>query len=156
MKRSAELDPTGRAGTAYTANRFDGERVRHILERAAAEQHRLNQALAETYSLAELQEMAAEAGIAPEALRAAIEQVPPDPAAAARRTAAGAVGRAVARRAAPWVPGRWSANARAAVVAGAAGLAALGVLLAFPAAAQVLLWVTILLLVLMALGAFPV
>ena len=83
--------------------------------------------------------MAAEAGISPEALRATIEQVPPDPDAAARRTAAGAPGRTGARRAALWIPGRWSANARADVLAGAAGLAALGVLLAFPAAAQVLL-----------------
>ncbi|MCY3731812.1 MAG: hypothetical protein OXF98_10765 [Rhodospirillaceae bacterium] len=51
MKRSAELNPTGQAGTAHTDNRFDGERVRRILERAAAEQHRLNQARAETYAL---------------------------------------------------------------------------------------------------------
>ncbi|MCY3731813.1 MAG: hypothetical protein OXF98_10770 [Rhodospirillaceae bacterium] len=71
--------------------------------------------------------MAAEAGISPAALRAAIEQVPQDPAAAAPRTAAGA-----------------------------AGLAVLGVLLAFPAAAQVLLWLTVLVLVLAALGALPV
>ena len=116
----------------------------------------MNQARAETYALEALQEMAAEAGISPAALRAAIEQVPQDPAAAAPRTAAGAPGRTRARRTALWIPGHWLANARAAVVAGAAGLVALGVLLAFPAAARVLLWLTILVLVLAALGALPV
>ena len=53
-------------------NCFDGDSVRGILERAAAEQYRRDRARADAYSHEELEEMAAEAGISREALRAAI------------------------------------------------------------------------------------
>jgi hypothetical protein len=51
---------------------FDGDGVRRILQRAAEEQLRIDNELADAYSLEELQEMAAEVRISPEALSAAI------------------------------------------------------------------------------------
>jgi hypothetical protein len=142
-------------------NRFDGESARAILERAAAEQQRRNSALAGSYSLEELEEMAAEAGISCEALKAAIQ------AHAGERRAAEQGPRFVSRkrpRRGPslldiLVPGRWPRAAKGVALAGVAGIGIVGLALAFPAVAQMALWalVAFLLLVtlLIALGASP-
>jgi hypothetical protein len=133
--------------------RFDREGVRRILERAAAEQYRLEKELAETYSLEELQEMAAEAGISREALRIAIERRHRYPdvstigvAERPRRRAA-----FLQRR---WL-GTWSPLAKGAVLVGTIGVALVGAVLAFPVVAQALFWATIVLSVLILLGASP-
>ena len=136
-----ERPEQGLVRTADGKNRFDGETVRRILGRAAAEQHRLDHELADAYSLEELEEMAAEAGISRQALRVAIESPPESPATSQR-----------------WMPRSWSPAVKGIVLASVAGIALFSVL-AFPAVAQVLLWVTILSLlllsVLIALGASP-
>ena len=154
---------TERSGPGVAAaggkDRFDGETVRRILQRAAVEQHRLNNELADSYSLEELEEMAAEARISPEALRNAIEAREPPPSAAARTAAAQAL------RPRRWfmalersMPGR-SPAIRRAVLAGTGSIAVVGALLAFPAIAEALLWGTLLALivlsVLILLGASP-
>ncbi len=117
---------------------FDADRVRRILERAAVEQHRLDAELADTYSLEELEEMAAEAGISREALHAAIQSP-------AGRMAA--PGKSLRR-------GR-SVDARWIVVAGVSAIALLGVMIAFPIVAYVIVWALIVLGVLVLLGASP-
>lgn len=53
---------------AHQTERFDSESVRRILQRAATEQHRLDTTVARGYSLDELQEMAADVQISPDAL----------------------------------------------------------------------------------------
>ncbi len=118
--------------------RFDADSVRWILGRAVAEQHRLDNELADTYSLEELEEMAAEARISREALRVAIESPRGSLATLPR-----------------WMPDNWSPAAKGIVLMSIAGLVLFGVLLAFPAVAQVLLWAMIVLAVLMLLGASP-
>ncbi len=118
--------------------RFDADSVRWILGRAAAEHYRLDNELADTYSLEELEEMATEAGISHEALRAAIKSPP------------GWI--AVLQR---WMPESWSPTAKGIVLTSVAGIALLAVLLAFPEVAYVLFWTTIVLLVLILLGASP-
>ncbi len=125
-------------GATEQKKRFDADSVRRILGRAAAEQYRLDNELADTYSLEELEEMATEAGISREALRAAIES-PPGWLAVLLR----------------WMPESWSPTAKGIVLTSVAGIALLAVLLAFPEVAYVLFWMTIVLLVLILLGASP-
>ncbi len=128
-------------------DRFDGERVRRILERAAVEQHRLDRVSSDTYSLEELEAMAAEARISPAALRAALD--------AERR---GRTPNGLGSRAdpAPWrglrapLPG-----AAVLLVAGLGAAALFGALVAFPALATALFWTTVLLALLLLLGASP-
>ena len=132
-------------------DRLDGESVRRILERAAAEQHRLDIELADTYSLEELEEMAAEVGISPDALRVAMESPRGDPGSTSPRTPVD-----VDQRSRDWLallrrPGNCPPAVKATVVTSAVGIVLLGGLLAFP---QLLFWVTIVLLVLILLGAF--
>lgn len=141
-----ERPESGAGAGADAGNRFDGECVRRILQRAVAEQHRLEDEAIDTYSLEDLEEMAAEAGISEEALRAAIESVPeaePDE----RR-------RWLATMQRP-MPVRWSPVAKGIVLAGAGGIALFGVVLAFPVVGQVLLWGTIALALLILLGGTP-
>ena len=125
-------------GATEQKKRFDADSARRILGRAVAEQHRLDNELADTYSLEEMEEMATEAGISREALRAAIES-PPGWLAVLQR----------------WMPENWSPTVKGIVLTSVAGIAFVGVLLAFPVVAQVLLWAMIVLLVLMLLGASP-
>ncbi len=125
-------------GATEQKKRFDADSVRRILGRAAAEQYRLDNELADTYSLEELEEMATEARISREALRAAIESPPGWLAVLQRR-----------------MLGNWSPTAKGIVLTSVAGIALLGVLLAFPVVAYVLFWMTIVLLVLILLGASP-
>ena len=120
-------------------DRFDAKRVRRILERAAAEQYRLDRELADTYTLEELEDMAAEAGISAKALHAAIDEPP-------RRT----------ELFQPRTHRIRFPDARGLFLIGAAGVALLGVLLAFPVVAQVLFWTTIAFLVLVLLVGSPV
>ena len=134
-------------------NRFDKEDARRILERAAAEQLRLDNELADTCSLEELEDMAAEAGISREALRVAMERPGRSPDKAESQKGVDEPPRG--GLALLCTPGQWSSAARATVVTGAVGLVLFGALFAFPALAPVLLWLIVLLLVLILLGAFP-
>ena len=120
------------------SNCFDADSVRRILERAAAEQYRLDTELADAYSLEELEEMAAEAGISREAVRAAIR---------------GRSGRVAAPR--KWIREKWATNASLILLAGALGIALVGVMIAFPMVAYVLVGSLIVLGVLVLLGASP-
>lgn len=133
--------------------RFDRESVRRILESAAAEQYRLDNELAGTYSFEELEEMAAEAGISREALRLAIEKRHRRPEVSVIGVAEHPRGgTAFARKA--WL-GSWSPAAKGTVLAGAVGVALVGAVLTFPVVAHVMFWATIVLLVLLLLGASP-
>jgi hypothetical protein len=146
-----ERHVSDRGAAADGDKRFDGESVRRILERAAAEQYRLDHELTDTYSLEELEEMAAEAGISTEALRTAIKrsQQPPDVA---------SIGATQRKRPAVWHK-RWLGTRYRAVKGTAlltiAGVAVVGSVLAFPVVAQVLFWTTLVLSVLIVLGASP-
>lgn len=128
--------------------RFDDETARRILARAAAEQQRLSNERSDSWSAEELQEIAAEAGISPEALRAAIEHRDGRPAPAARERRPFTLG--------SLDPRNWSKTA--ALTTGGT-VAFLGALLLFPAFAETVLWVlfltVIVLGVLMLLGASP-
>lgn len=133
-------------------DRFDRERVRRILQRAVAEQHRRESELADSYSLAELEEIAAEAKISPQALRAAIE--------ADRRDA----GRARAADAADdrpqdWItalehrlPTRWSPAVKQMALAGGGVVALTGLLLSLSVFAPTAFWVTSLSLIVLSLA----
>jgi hypothetical protein len=142
-------------------NRFDGESARRILQHAAAEQQRLNNELADFYSLEELEEMAAEAGISSEALRTAIEAHGSDSGTAAAGTPLAPDDRPRRRLSAVerLMPGDSSRAVKVVALTTAGGIVFFGSLLAFPAVAEVVLWVLVLLLVflfvLIALGASP-
>jgi hypothetical protein len=146
-------------GTASGEDRFDGESARRILQRAAAEQQRLSNELADSYSFEELEEMAAEAGISAEALRAAVEAHRHKSATAASGMPFPEDERPRRRRSAAktLMPRSWSV--KGAVLATAGGIGFVGLLLAFPAFAEivflVLLSFLILLAVLILLGASP-
>lgn len=117
-------------------DRFDRDAVRRILSRAAEEQHRLDRVLSDSCSLDELEEMAAEAGISPAALRAALE---------ADRAGAGKPSGLV--RPGKWLealqalmPRSWSVPAKRAALAGLGGIGFVGLLAAFPAFGTALFW----------------
>ena len=117
---------------------FGPNRTRAILARAAREQHRRNRERAESYSLEELEEMAAEAGISREALQSAIsgpQQLP----------------RTVRR----WLPRGWSARASTIALISGGAIVLLALMIAFPVIAYTILWLMILMMVLMLLGASP-
>lgn len=146
-------------GGAAGGDRFDGATVRRLLQRAAEEQHRLNDARADSYSLEELEEMAAEARISPEALYRAISVQRAAPGGAA----SDASGRAEGFRRWPQGLGRWlrarSPAVRWTLLAGAGGLAVAGLMVAFPVVAEVLylgaLLALLVLALLIVLGASP-
>lgn len=152
---ATEADTPERTGRgpdpAVCGGRFGGESARRILARAAALQQRLDNELAGSYTLEELEGMAAEAGISPEALRAAIEGYGSDSAPDARP------GR---RHPAPrsLLPGNRSRAVKGAVLT-TAGLGFVGLLAAFPVVAEIVLWAVlsflIVIAVLVALGASP-
>lgn len=125
-------------GAADDVERFDGKTVRRILERAAVEQHSLESKYDDSYTLEELEEMAAEAGISYKALRAAIDERPSLLAPLWRR-----------------FPRRWSLLTRQLVFWSVTGVVLLALMLAFPFVAEVLFWATIIVLVMMALGVSP-
>ena len=118
------------------AERFDAASGRRILERAVAEQHRLQQERDDSYSLEEIEEMAAEAGISREALQSALQ----------RRSA---------DRARGWSSARWLKNKWTPLLAGLATVTLFGLMLAFPAVAYFMLGVAIAAAVLILLGASP-
>ena len=128
-------------------DRFDGETARRILERAAAEQQRLSNRLTDTWSTGELEEIAAEAGISPEALHSAV--------AAQARDAGRSAKHGRFRR---FDPRHWPGTLKGIVLTGGSA-AFIGALLLFPAFAQTVLWMLLLtviaLSVLILLGASP-
>lgn len=155
-----ERSGRGLDGPAAGNDQFDGESARRILQRAAAEQQRLSNELADSYSFEELEEIAAEAGISPEALRAAVEAYRSNSASAAAGSPLDPDERparlpAVRRL----MPGRWSRPVKAGVLATAGGVGLVALLLAFPAVAEMVFWALLLLLilvtVLIVLGAAP-
>lgn len=125
-------------GARDHTDRFEGEVARRILERAAVEQHRLDKELEEFYSLEELEEIAAEAGISRRALHAAIEDRPGWFEGLLRR-----------------MPGRWSLAVKRRVLIAGTGILLLAVMLVFPVVAKVIFWAAIIVLVMMALGVSP-
>jgi len=137
-------------GPAGGNTRFDGESVRRILQRAAVEQHRLDTELTDTYSRAELEEMAAEARISQAALRAAL-------AADADGHSRESGGRVQDRMAPGYARllGRWSPSLTRAALAAAACVTVVALLSLFPVAAAVLFWTTVIAFVLILLGASP-
>lgn len=141
-----ERSERGLGGSTEREPRFDGESVRKILQRAAVEQHRLSNELADTYSLEELEEMAAEARISREALGAAVEAH--HHGAAARPAAArGAHPQGWLARLRSRMPGTWSPAARRIALTSAGVVVLVSVLVTVPAAAQVLLWTTLMSLI---------
>lgn len=118
--------------------RFDGDSVRRILEDAAAEQQRIDNVRADTYTLAELEELAAELRVSPAALETAIE-------AEARGADAGGTGHAPPRR--RWLPAHWSAPLKDTLVMGSAFVALTAGLLGLWAVAPAFFWATALSLV---------
>lgn len=128
MLPQTEQDVFGQTGRR---KRFDAEEARRILERAVAEQTRRDRELAGSYSLEELEEMAAEAGISPEALRAAIKGRPRRRAGLPRRNP---------KRSLPFGSGT--------VIAGLSGIVLVAMLLAFPEMAYALIFALLLLLIL--------
>lgn len=151
----------GLPGRTSDRDRFDGESARRILQRAAAEQQRLSNELADSYSFEELEEIAVEAGISSEALRAAVEGYGNE----SRSAPAGTTLRRDKRiRHRSWavmslMPGNWSTAVKSVVLITAGGIGFAGLLLAFPAVAEAILWALLLLLILLAvlvvLGASP-
>lgn len=149
------------AGPVPDADRFDGESARRILQRAAAEQQRLIRELDDSYSREELEEIAAEAGISPEALKAAVETEKSGSGAAAAGKSHAPARQARRRRTEVrgFMPRRWFRTRKGIVLTTAGGAAFLGSLLVFPAFAEAVFWVLLLLLialaVLIVLGASP-
>ncbi len=156
-----EQSGRGPAGPVRDTDRFDGESARRVLQRAAAEQQRLKRELDDSYSFKELEEMAAEAGISPDALRAAVESEASGSGTEAAGKARAPAGQPRRRRTEVrgLMPGRWFRTRKGIVLTTAGGAAFVGSLLAFPAFAGAVFWVLLLLLialaVLIALGASP-
>jgi hypothetical protein len=148
-------------GPASGKDRFDGESARRILQRAAAEQQRLKNELADSYSYEELEEMAAEAGISSEALRAAVEAHESKSGIAAAGTPLAPHERPRRRLSAvkTLMPGNWSTAVKGVALTTAGGIGVVGLLLAFPAVAEAVFWALLLFLILLAvlvvLGASP-
>ena len=146
------MEPSARAPHAPAGGdtRFDGDSVRRILKRAAVEQHRLDTELTDTYSRAELEEMAAEARISQAALRAALAADAGD-----SRESGGRVQDRIAHGYTRLL-GRWPPSLTRAALATAACVTVVALLTLFPAAAAVLFWTTVIASVLILLGASPV
>lgn len=142
-------------GAACRRDRFDGASVRRILQRAAEEQHHLDKELVDSYSLAELEEMAAEVRISPEALQAAIDSHRGS--AASARAGAGPRGWLAMLEAR--MPDRWSPETKNVALTGAGFVALTGLLLSLWMIAPGFFWVTLLSLIvvslLVLLGASP-
>lgn len=156
-----EQSGQGSAGPVRDTDRFDGESTRRILQRAAAEQQRLKKELEDSYSFEELEQMAAEAGISPEALKSAVETEKSGSGTAVAGKPYAPAGRARRRptEVRGLMPGHWFRTRKGIVLTTAGGAAFFASLLAFPAFAEAVFWVLLLLLialaVLIALGASP-
>jgi hypothetical protein len=124
-------------------DRFDAEAVRRILHRAVEEQERLDSERPDSYSLEELEEIATETGISPEAVRAALEayrdQSPPGAEAPAATHEEGPRGLIA------WLehqlPATWSRRAKRAVLIGI-GVGLFALLLSLPGVGPIVIWVT--------------
>jgi hypothetical protein len=130
--------------------RFDAETARRILRLAAEEQHRLEDSLTDSYSLEELEEIAAETGISRAAVHAAIaaERRQPEAAGAggARLPEDGRRGWLASLES--WLPARWPTTARRIVLAGIV-VALFTWLATLPVIGPVILWVAVLSLMLL-------
>jgi len=119
-------------------DRFAADAAREILGRAAAEQHRLESDQASSYSLEELEEMAAEAGISRDALRIAIAKCAYRP---------------------PPARGRWyeriGFSGKGLLLTAAGGIGLVGLMLAFPVLAWAFFWLTVAVGILILLGISP-
>lgn len=156
-----EQSGRGQAGAVRHTDRFDGESARRILQRAAAEQQRLVRDLDDSYSVEELEEIAAEAGISPDALEAAVETEKRGRRTPLFGTAPAPAGQPRHRRSEVrgFLPGRWFRTRTAIVLTTVGAAAFLASLLVFPAFAEAVFRVFLLLLiavaVLILLGASP-
>jgi hypothetical protein len=136
----------GRHGeTAKGPERFDAEAVRRILHRAVEEQERMDSERLDSYSLEDLEEIATETGISPEAVRAALEAYQDQSA-----PAAGVPGATPAARPRAWLawledqlPATWSTRSKRAVLIGV-GVGLFALLLALPGIGPVVFWATVL------------
>lgn len=126
-------------GAIRSSDRFDAARARRILERAAAEQHRIDTEFDDSFSLGELEEIAAEAGISREAVRAAIAR-------SYRRKPAHRRPRSTG----------WLDRHNKTVLAGTAGILTVAAMFAFPSFAWAVFWGIVLLWVLILAGVSPV
>jgi VIT1/CCC1 family predicted Fe2+/Mn2+ transporter len=147
MQNPSARNRTENAGSG--AERFDAESVRRILQRAVEEQHGIDNMIADTYTVEELEEMAAEAGISSVALHAALdaERREDRPVAAPARDPGWGWLAALERR----MPAHWTPGAKGAVMAGLGFVALAAVLLVLWAAAPTAFWVTALSLILVSL-----
>ena len=125
-------------GNAGNERRFDVKTVRRILGRAAASQYRLDSKRDSTFSLEELEEMAAEAGISRSVLYRALDERPNRLSSLWR-----------------WLPDSWSPLTQQLVFWTATASVLLALMLAFPVVANVLFWVAVIVLLMMALGVSP-
>jgi hypothetical protein len=124
-------------------DRFDPEAVRRILHRAVEEQERLDRDQPDSYTLEELEEIARETGISPEAVRAALEayrdQTPAD------ADLSSAIDEARSRGLIAWLeslfPATWSRRSKRAVLLGI-GFALFVLLISLPGIGPVVIWVT--------------
>jgi hypothetical protein len=137
-----------------TGKRFDKQAAEQILRRAADEQARLDVEEDDSYSLEQLQEIATEAGISPEAVRAAARAheasttpsvVGPPPEGAEPATGWLA---AIERR----LPASWSPRLRRGVVV-AAGVTLVGLLVAVAGVGPVVIALSVAIVVLVLLFA---
>lgn len=143
-------------GEATAADaRFDSTSARRILQRAAEEQHRLEKELTDSYSLEELEEMAAEVRISSEALHAAIRADRRDARPADARAGRRGWLAALERR----MPERWSPETRNVALTGTGFVALTGLLISLWVVAPAVFWVTLLSLIVLSLlvllGASP-
>jgi DNA-binding transcriptional ArsR family regulator len=131
--------------TAEGLRRFDAETARRILHRAAEEQARMDTERLDSYSLEELEEIATEIGVSPEAVRAAL-RADQEPSAPAR----GLPGLVPEERPRGWLawlesqlPASWSRRRKRVVLIGV-GLGVFVLLLSIPGFGPVILWATVL------------
>lgn len=151
MNNDSEM---GRGERSNSEKRFDKEAAEQILRRAADEQARLDVEDVESYSLEQLQEIATEAGISPEAVRAAAlaheafpaRRATEDPAIEAEPETGwlSSLGRRL--------PASWSPRLRRGVII-AGGVALVGILVAIAGVGPVAIAFAVAILVLMLLFA---
>lgn len=140
--------------------RFDEETAQRILRRAAEEQTRWETEARDSFTLAQLEAIATEAGISPEAVRAAARELEPtsDRSASALPTPGGEAGQGWLARLKGRMPASWSPSLQNAVVAGA-GIALAGLVTAVVGigpvmVAMILVILALILLALVGLGPF--
>jgi hypothetical protein len=136
----------------FGLDRFDAETVRRILQRAAEEQHRLETEFADSYSLEELEEMASETGISPEALRVAIEAQRRQPrTAAAESEVAAKRPKGLLASLERLMPDSWSPTVKRTVLTSTGVIGLFWILLSLPGIGPVVFWAAALVLIVLSL-----